>query len=56
MIQVREYAVITADPGANPTMDVGQVSGATFEWLINLHNQWEQDSNCLLYTSDAADE
>ena len=48
MIQVREYAVITADPGANPTMDVGQVSGATFEWLINLHNQWEQDSKLII--------
>jgi 5-methylcytosine-specific restriction enzyme subunit McrC len=48
VIQVREYAVITADPEANPTMDVGQVSGATFEWLIDLHNQWKQDSKLII--------
>ncbi|MAI34706.1 MAG: restriction endonuclease [Rhodopirellula sp.] len=48
MIQVREYAVLTADPEANASMDVGQVSGATFEWLIDLHNQWVQDSKLII--------
>lgn len=44
MIQVREYAILTSDPQATPSMDVGLVSDATFEWLIDLHSQWQQDS------------
>ncbi|WP_434050575.1 McrC family protein [Marinobacter salarius] len=48
MIQVREYATLTADSEADPSINVGRVSGATFEWLINLHNQWEQDSKLII--------
>jgi len=29
-------------------MDVGVVSHSTFEWLIDLHNTWEQDSRLLV--------
>jgi len=48
VIQVREYATLTADPEAVSSVDVGRVSDATFEWLIALHNQWQQDSKLIL--------
>jgi 5-methylcytosine-specific restriction enzyme subunit McrC len=48
VIQVREYATLTADPEATSSMDVGRVSDATFEWLIDLHNQWQQDSKLII--------
>lgn len=48
MIQVREYATLTANPEATSNIDVGRVSDATFEWLINLHNQWQQDSKLII--------
>lgn len=51
MIQVREYAILTSDPEAAPSIDVGLVSDATFEWLIDLHNQWEQDSKLIIRNS-----
>lgn len=36
MIQVREYALLSADPGATLSLDHGVVSPATFEWLSAL--------------------
>ena len=36
MIQVREYALLSADYGATPSLDHGVVSPATFEWLSAL--------------------
>lgn len=48
MIQVREYATLTADPEATSSIDVGRVSDASFEWLIDLHDQWHQDSKLII--------
>lgn len=39
MIQVREYARITADANATPSLDLGVVSQATFDWLVDLNKQ-----------------
>ena len=47
MIQVREYAVITHDTNQEASIDLGVVSKATFDWLLDLHSQWKGDSPLL---------
>lgn len=36
MIQVREYATLTTDTSATPSLDLGVVCQSTFDWLISL--------------------
>lgn len=42
MIQVREYARITTDASALPSIDCGVVSEATFGWLHDLTMGWKK--------------
>ena len=40
MIQVRERALITSSEGQLSSLDIGVVTKATFDWLLDLHNSW----------------
>lgn len=39
MIQVREYAYLTTDTGVTPSLDLGIVTQATFDWLIEMNER-----------------
>jgi len=39
-IQVREYATLTTDRNQESSLDSAVVSKATFDWLLDLHQQW----------------
>ena len=39
-VQVREYATLTTDTNLASNMDVGVVSQATFDWLLDLQQHW----------------
>jgi 5-methylcytosine-specific restriction enzyme subunit McrC len=45
MIQVREYALLTSVKSISPSMDVGIVSQATIDWIIELQKTWLKDSS-----------
>lgn len=47
MIRVREYAVLTCDKQQTPSMDVGIVSSATIDWLMELQKSWRNKENIL---------
>lgn len=47
MIQVREYAVLTCDASVTASMDVGVVSPATFDWLVELQSAWKGQAELL---------
>ena len=40
LVQVREYATLTTDTSITANMDVGVVSPATFDWLLDLYQRW----------------
>lgn len=40
-VQVREYASLTHDATQPATMDLGIVSRATFDWLLDLQERWK---------------
>lgn len=48
MIQVREYATLTTDPGAESSLDTGVISDATLDWLIRLGKGWKSSAPILL--------
>ena len=39
VIQVREYARLTTDTSATPSLDLGVISTDTFNWLSSLSDQ-----------------
>lgn len=39
MIQVREYSQITTDSGLEPSLDIGVVKQATFDWMVDVLHQ-----------------
>ena len=45
IIQIREYATITCDKNQHPTLDVGVVSEATFNWLLDLQQSWKSKAS-----------
>lgn len=47
MIQVREYALLTHDTNQQASIDLGVVSKATFDWLLDLHARWKNNSTLL---------
>ena len=47
IIQVREYATLTTDTQQAINLDVGVVSQATFDWLIDLHQTWSGETKLL---------
>lgn len=49
-IQVREYATLTTVEDKSCSIDYGVVSEATFNWLLDLQQRWQQKS--CLYTRD----
>jgi 5-methylcytosine-specific restriction enzyme subunit McrC len=51
MIQVREYALLTSDIDQQSSLDVGIVSTATFDWLLELQQRWRGDSELLALQS-----
>ncbi|WP_052384177.1 McrC family protein [Litchfieldella xinjiangensis] len=46
-VQVREYATLTYDASQQPTMDLGIVSRATFDWLMDLQQRWKGQADLL---------
>ncbi|ABC29109.1 McrBC 5-methylcytosine restriction system component [Hahella chejuensis KCTC 2396] len=42
MIQVREYARLTTDANATPSLDCGIVNSSTFAWLQDLASRWNK--------------
>lgn len=48
MIQVLEYALLTSDSTQKASLDVGIVSPATFDWLLDLQQRWRGDSDLLI--------
>lgn len=47
MIQVREYALLTSDRTRKASLDVGIVSSATLDWLLDLQQRWRGDTDLL---------
>lgn len=39
-IQVREYALLTCDTSMQESIDLGIISPPTFDWLVELQQQW----------------
>lgn len=48
MIQVREHATLTTDPGAENSLDTGVITDATLDWLIRLGKGWKSSESILL--------
>ncbi|SCZ85049.1 McrC family protein [Nitrosomonas mobilis] len=46
-IQVREYATLTCDTSRETSMDLGVVSQATFDWLLELQQSWKGRADLL---------
>ena len=47
-MQVREYSILTTDNLNEPSLDVGHVSQATFDWLVDLTQQWKDSERLLI--------
>lgn len=45
MIQVREYATLTSDTSAAPSLDLGVVSQSTLDWLVSLAGKSDQQAS-----------
>ena len=43
MIQLREYAKVTCDPTQQSSIDLGVVTQATFDWLLELQSTWRDE-------------
>ena len=46
-MQVREYALLTTNPDAIASIDVGSISPATFDWLLTVTGSWSRDIKIL---------
>lgn len=46
-VQVREYALLTDDTAQMPGIDMGIITGSTFEWLTGLQQTWNGSSQLL---------
>ena len=48
MIQVREYARLTTDERATPSLDCAVVKRETLEWVLKLASEWKGEEPLLL--------
>ena len=48
-VLVREYATLTCDASRDSSMDLGVVSPATFDWLLELQQSWKGKADLLAY-------
>ncbi len=46
-LQVREYATLSVGSGRQRDLDHGEVSQATFDWLLELHQRWNGKAKLL---------
>lgn len=46
MIQVREYARLTTDERATPSLDCAVVKRETLEWVLKLASEWKGEDHC----------